>query len=333
MELFQVKRKSGAEGVYFLSIVFGNSSMHTAEILQLSQLLNHSDAGAVIDEIVRILNFHYPAEDVKKIHDAYFWIENLFVGKLPGYRECTTEYHNLGHTRDVLLATARLIDGHNLSKGLLARELALDLCSAALFHDTGYIQQDDDLEGTGAKYTSTHVERSMAFATTYVPALGIPSARADLIARLISNTRVQPGSEDSPENGEERHAGALLCAADLLGQMADRAYLEKLIFLYREMREAGLGDYKTEFDILRKTLGFYEVVRKRFDGPLMGVHDEVTPHFQKRYGIPRNLYMESIEHQMEYLKKIIADDTTNFRKKLKRIDLEKVSLARAADHP
>jgi hypothetical protein len=305
--------------------------MHTVEILQLSQLIDQTNPGAVMEEIQRMLRFHYPAEDAESVRDAYYWIEDLFAGKLPGYRECTTEYHNLGHTRDVLLAVVRLIDGHNLIKGVLARELALDICAAALLHDTGYLQQDNDKEGTGAKYTATHVERSMAFALVYAPALEIPTARGDLIGRLISNTRPQSGSEEAPKDAEERFAGALLCSADLLGQMADRAYLEKLIFLYREMREAGLGDYKTEFDILRKTLGFYEIVKKRFEGPLMGVHEEVTPHFDKRFGIPRNLYMESIERQMEYLKKIIADDSTNFRKKLKRLDLEKIGAPREAD--
>jgi hypothetical protein len=298
--------------------------MHTAEVLQLAQLIDHADAGAVIDGIAKILSYHYPESLARSVRDAYAWIGDLFAGRVSGYLGCTTEYHNLGHTRDVLLATVRLMDGHAISKGAFGRELAIDLCLAALFHDTGYIQTDNDREGTGAKYTSTHVERSMAFAEAHVCGLEIPSAGPKRIARLISHTRLLPGSEEPAPDPEERHAGALLCSADFMGQMSDRAYLEKLIFLYREMREAGLGDYKTEFDILKKTLGFYEIVMKRFTGPLMCVHEEAEPHFRERYGIPRNLYMESIERQMEYLKTIIADDSTNFRKKLKRMDLEKI---------
>jgi len=34
---------------------------------------------------------------------------------------------------------------------------------AALFHDTGHIQEKEDNEGTGAKYTANHVRRSMEF--------------------------------------------------------------------------------------------------------------------------------------------------------------------------
>ena len=296
--------------------------MHTTEVLQLAQLIDHADAGAVIAEIARILSYHYPESAARSVKDAYAWTGDLFAGKVPGYRECTTEYHNLGHTRDVLLATVRLMDGHAISTTAFAKELALDLCLAALLHDTGYLQTDDDREGTGAKYTSTHVERSMAFASAHVRGLEITSAQPERIARLISHTRLLSGSEEPAPDEQERHAGALLCAADLMGQMSDRAYLEKLIFLYREMREAGLGDYRTEFDILRKTLGFYEIVMKRFSGPLKGVHEEAEPHFRERFGIPRNLYMESIARQMEYLKTIIADASTNFRKKLKRMDLE-----------
>jgi len=42
-------------------------------------------------------------------------------------------------------------------------QLAINLLNAALFHDTGYIQEKSDDEGTGAKYTSIHVKRSIQF--------------------------------------------------------------------------------------------------------------------------------------------------------------------------
>ena len=35
---------------------------------------------------------------------------------------------------------------------------------AILLHDTGYLKERDDTEGTGAKYTLIHVNRSMEFA-------------------------------------------------------------------------------------------------------------------------------------------------------------------------
>ena len=73
------------------------------------------------------------------------------------------------------------------------------------------------------------------------------------------------------EDEGERRGALALAAADLLGQMADRVYLEKLLFLYYEFREAGIVGYDSAFDILKKTAGFYESTKARLDGPLGSV--------------------------------------------------------------
>jgi hypothetical protein len=301
------------------------------QVTQLSQLLDHSVPGAVINETERIFSLRYRAAEFCTIAGTYGIVTDLFRGALPGYRACNTEYHNLAHTLDVLMATSRLIDGYNLSHDALPDQLAVDLHLAALLHDTGYIQEAEDREGTGAKHTRTHVGRSVGFSLKQAALLKIEPERARLISKLISCTNIDPMSEQPVFTEQaQQEAGAILGTADLLGQMADRAYLEKLLFLYNELREAGFAEYKTEFDILEKTLGFYTAVRARLEGRLMRKYLCATPHFQVRFGIPRNLYMESVENQMQYLRSIIADDTTNFRKKLKRLDLEKVQPGRAA---
>jgi hypothetical protein len=300
-------------------------------ITQLSQLLDHSVPGAVIKETERLFDLRYEAAGFAVIADTYGLITDLFSGSLPGYRACNCEYHTLGHTLDVLMATSRLIDGYNLSHDALPQGLAVDLHLAALLHDTGYIQDAQDREGTGAKHTKTHVNRSVVFSLKHADMLKIEPERARLISRLISCTNIDP-MDVQPVFEEETQeiAGAILGTADLLGQMADRAYLEKLLFLYHELREAGFAEYKTEFDILEKTLGFYTAVRARLEGRLLRMYLCATPHFQVRFGVSRNLYMESVENQMQYLRSIIADDTTNFRKKLKRLDVEKIEPGRAA---
>ncbi len=300
-------------------------------ITQLSQLLDHSIPGAVIKETERIFLFRYDAAGFGAIAHGYDQISRLFHGDFPGYKACNTEYHNFPHTLDVLMATSRLIDGYNLSHAPLPDDLAVDLHLAALLHDTGYIQEAEDVEGTGAKHTRTHVGRSAAFSLTHAASLKIEPEHARLIGRLISCTNIDPMNGQPVFTDEnQRIAGAILGTADLLGQMADRAYLEKLLFLYHELREAGFAEYKTEFDILEKTLGFYTAVRARLEGRLIRMYLEATPHFKVRFGIPRNLYMESVENQIEHLHSIIADDTTNFRKKLKRLDVEKIEPGRTA---
>ena len=57
--------------------------------------------------------------------------------------------------------------------------------------------------------------------------------------------------------------GKMLGTVDLLAQMADRTYLEKLLFLYHEFSEARVGDYKDEIDLLRKTVIFYDFIDRR----------------------------------------------------------------------
>lgn len=107
--------------------------------------------------------------------------------------------------------------------------------------------------------------------------------------------------------------------------MADRTYLEKLLFLYYEFREADFPGYDTEFDILRKTLGFYESTKIRLFETLNNASNYAYEHFESRYGVKKNLYMESIQRQIDYLQSIIDDDSANFRTKLKRLDLDEVS--------
>jgi hypothetical protein len=301
-------------------------AMGKKQRLQLSQIVDHTSPAAVLREAAKIFCFNYRPSSFRLVHHAGFWISRLFTGGFPGYKPCNTEYHDLGHTLDVLLATARIVDGYVLGGGSLSEGLVLDLYLAALLHDTGYIQQENDRQGTGAKYTETHVDRSVRFTLDNARFMKIPTENAGTIGRLIHVTNLnRAGVADGFKDETERTAGALLATADLLGQMADRAYLEKLIFLYRELKEAGIGGYDSEFDILKKTMDFYKVIRERLGGELRGMYAEATAHFRTRFGIDRNLYMESIERQMDYLSSIISDDSTNFRKKLKRLDLESIA--------
>jgi hypothetical protein len=103
--------------------------------------------------------------------------------------------------------------------------------------------------------------------------------------------------------------------------MSDRAYLEKLLFLYYEFREAGFEGYETEFDILRKTLVFYESIMHRLNNTLLSSYRYIETHFAVRHGVQENLYLKAINRQMAYLKEIIRDESSNFRAKLKRLNL------------
>lgn len=294
--------------------------------VDLARIFNPASRHAVIEECFQIAATWLTSEKSDELAACWSKVRALYEGDFPGYLACNTEYHDFAHTCDVLGATVRMCDG-SVSRGIgLEADLLVDVCVAAMLHDVGYIQESNDTTGTGAKYTKTHVTRSIAFASRHRNAFGLNEERAERIGRLIAGTDLATPFESIPYSDEmELFAGKLLASADLLGQMADRTYLEKLLFLYYEFKEAGFPGYDTEFDMLRKTLGFYEMTKKRLFGLLGEVTNLAFYHFSSRYGVEKNLYLESIERQIDYLRSIMEDDSVNFRKKLKRIDLEAVS--------
>ena len=302
--------------------------MENMRALDLHGILDHGNPDAVIRSVGNTFNLSYPGADFSLVFKAFELTHDLFAGHFPGYAACRTGYHDYRHTLDVFVASVRLIDGGLLSGRPLPSSLAEDILIGALLHDCGYIQREDDLEGSGARYTKTHVVRSAEFVKTHGAAFKLNRKRADCIAALIMGTDLAiPWDKLEFADENDRTAAAILAAADLLGQMADRAYLEKLLFLYYEFREAGIGGYKTAFDILMKTSSFYEGTAKRLDGPLGCVSHDAKAHFAARCGENRDLYREAIDRQMEYLDGIMHDSSVNFRKRLRRIDLEQVERA------
>jgi hypothetical protein len=300
--------------------------MDTDTSLHLSRLFNPANRTSVVDECFSVASEWLDSDNHALLLERWKLTKDLFSGDFEGYSACNTEYHDFSHTCDVVSATIRLCDGAVTQKMVTDQGLCLDLCTAAMIHDSGYIQKTGDTTGSGAKYTKTHVVRSIAFITENRERFGLEEAVAERIGRLVSGTDLSLDFTTIPFAGpEEKMAAELLASADLLGQMADRTYLEKLLFLYYEFKEAGFPGYDTEFDMLRKTLGFYESTKVRLFRTLGRATGMAEYHFFRRYGIRENFYIESIERQIHYLQTIIDDTSANFRKKLKRIDLEEVT--------
>ncbi len=290
---------------------------------QLSNLLHDNSPGTVLREVKAIYSPFHGKSSFQKVIRACAIVEKLFRGKMNGYRECNTEYHDLGHTIDVFLATARLLDGHAIENGPLDDDLASLILVAALLHDAGYIQETADKEGTGAKYTLNHVDRSIEFAFHHRDDFTLSLEEAEVVGRIIKATEFSMDFSMIPyRDNKERLTGAILGTADLMGQMADRIYLEKLLFLYNEFREAGIPGYTTEFDILKKTVGFYSITRKKLVESFEDVGRYASSHFRERHGIDENLYQTAIDRNMEYLDHILNDASTNFRHKLKRANFQ-----------
>jgi len=287
---------------------------------KLSDLVDETRPDVVLNEIVAIIGHINPDfKETATIRLAFLETVRLYEGDFPGYRACNTEYHDLRHTTNTALAITRLIHGATLEGHHLDQRQVVLALITALIHDAGYIQKEDDLEGTGAKYTATHVSRSIAFFEDFAPELGMNSKEiSDGRAMILYTDLGLPLEEITFETPTGEFLGRMLSAADLLAQMADRTYLEKLLFLYREFKEAGVGGYSGERHLLEQTVDFYDAVAQRLENTFDRAYDYMQRHLTARWNIHTNLYQKAIENQKTYLKQILAHPDTNHRNHFKR---------------
>jgi hypothetical protein len=267
----------------------------------------------ILDELKIICKKIYGENNIDIIKTAFNDVAALFSGKRKGFQKCDTRYHDLMHTLQVIPPFIGIIDGWNKNKSTpyISREFFDIGIIAVLLHDTGYIKTEDDIEGTGAKYTFTHIQRSADFAGLYLPQLGFNKYKISGVRNIIMCTGVKIDYTKIPFNSdEERTVGYALGTADLLGQMSANDYPEKLPVLYSEFEEAyryeGIANlrkrkaivYESVDDLIRKTPHFYEViVLERFKN-MGSMYKYLTHHFKDS----RNHYIEAIEENIRKIK-------------------------------
>lgn len=267
-------------------------------------------------EIIRRIN---PAYDFSIARATFDDVVRLFRGEYPGYCPIRTLYHDMHHTLDVFLCAVRLMHGVHISGTLLADNEMTMIMMAALMHDIGYAQLDGEETGTGAQYTQSHVSRGIEFMQRYVADRHLPPELAIYLEFIILCTDpAQAISEIYFPDERTRLLGQIVSTADLTGQMADRTYLEKLLFLYLEFEEAHFGSFQNIHDLLCKTRKFYEVTRQKLDGELGGIYVKLAFHFKDWFGVENNYYLESIEKNIAYLSKITLLNEAKYLSMLKR---------------
>jgi len=279
--------------------------------------VNVESVDEVRDAVLEIFAARYPGEDLTPLRRAFDDMKALFEGRYPGYLACDTLYHDLRHSLDMSLATARLIDGHDrvcaVPDRLGARHAMLG-AMVALFHDSGYIRRNSEAHiENGAVFTKVHVSRSAEFLLRYLPAIGF-AAEANTAAQLTHFTGYELDFEKFElDNAKDRLLGCIAGTSDLLAQMADRQYIEKCRdFLYWEFVWAGIARetqpdgleivrYASATDLIIKTPGFYQyLARPRLDNRLQGVERYAEAHLDGR-----NLYEEEIARNMRFLHETI----------------------------
>jgi hypothetical protein len=228
-------------------------------------------------------------------------VQDMFEGRYAGYQGIDMTYHDFEHTLQATLCLVHLLEGrcHTADKPVLTvRDWELGVM-AALLHDCGYLKTNDDLEGTGAKYTFVHERRSCEFAREYLPRMGATATEIDDICSAIICTGPRNKISQVAFRSEQgRQFAFVLVTADYLAQMSAPDYLDKLPALYREFQEAFAFEntpaekrpYHTFRELLERTPGFWQnYVRPMLDFEAGGVHRYLTTAGQP------NPYLQAVE--------------------------------------
>jgi len=165
-------------------------------------------------------------------------------------------YHDLEHTILVTLTGQEILRGKQRLEGTVTPEDWLHFILGLLCHDIGYVkgacQQDRPSErefttgkpgdfvmlplgATDASLTPYHVDRSQQFVDEQLTGYGV--VEGDRLKHQIELTRF-PAPTAALYQDTNGYPG-LTRAADLIGQLADPRYLQKIPALFYEFQEIG----------------------------------------------------------------------------------------------
>ena len=273
----------------------------------IAKIFEGGYSGNPLNEILLLASIISPAVDSVLIRDMDKDLSSFFSGTHPFFKKNTLKYHDLRHSKMVVLATIRLFHGlycnnipinnDTLTKGLLS----------AYFHDTGMLLQEGDDAQSGAEYMANHEQRSVYFLEQYGMLKNLDRKILEDCAAIIQYTDLSVDPATFCYHSEEVVlAGRVVGTADILAQMADRYYLEALPVLYREIKRGGTGNFASALDLMQHTMNFYHnIALKRLQVTFGGTAKSMQVHFRERYSINRNLYTEYIDKNIKYLSKIL----------------------------
>jgi hypothetical protein len=257
----------------------------------------------------------FPQGDRGFIPMIFQWAVAWFDGKYLDYQAIDAHYHDLEHTLQGVLCMARLLRGRQAQgqePKLTQRMFELGML-AILLHDTGYLKKRGDNEGTGAKYTLTHVDRSIGFAGELMLSHDFLVEEVAAVQNMIRCTGVNVKLEAIRFQSDlERIVGFSLGTADLLGQMAAGDYVDKLPILYSEFAEAARynagkmkagGFFSSADDLMQKTPLFWEkYVQTKINREFLGLYRFLN----EPYPDGPNLYVEQIEANVARIRRELA---------------------------
>lgn len=255
----------------------------------------------------------FPDGEPRFVPGIFSWAVNAFSGRYADYHPIDAAYHDLEHTLQGTLCFTQILKTRhfaNAAPPIPRRLFELGLL-AMLLHDTGYLKRGDDTQGTGAKYTATHVHRSTEFAASLMTEKGFPALDILAVRNMIQCTGVDAViARIGFQSEAERMVGLALGTADLIGQMAAKDYVEKLPILYSEFAEAALttkdkasivGMFSSAQDLMRKTPTFWEYTKNRLTRDFGGMYRFLNDP----YPFGPNQYLEHVEANVERIRQLL----------------------------
>ncbi len=272
----------------------------------LTQLFESGYSDDPLDEILLLLSFIAPGYSQESLRQLHQEIANFFNGDHSEYRPSNTQYHNLGHTYSVVLAATRLFHGLFCEGRHVSEETLRKALYCAYFHDCGLLLKNSEKAASGAAYTKEHEARSILFMERYLQEKAFPPsfiADCSLIIQC-TNLKIDPDTLAFPSE-EVKLAGFVVGSADILAQMADRYYLERLPLLFQEHKEGGITIYNSAVELMQHTTFFYHhVIIDRLERVFFNIVEAMRTHFRERWDLDRNLYLENISKNIKYIRTV-----------------------------
>ena len=88
------------------------TSPHRRSNYDVTDTVQVSSPEAVREAVLELYASSWPGAELDALARAVDDFARLFTGRMPGYVGVDTVYHDLQHSLDVVLATARLLDQH-----------------------------------------------------------------------------------------------------------------------------------------------------------------------------------------------------------------------------
>ena len=245
--------------------------------------------------------------------DIIAWVGNM---GLENIANSNALYHNVEHTIFVSLVGQEVLRGKHIREGGVSCEDWLHFMISLVCHDIGYVKgvcRGDNIlariyatgrfdetvtlppGSTDASLTAFHVDRGKLFIEERFG--GHNLIQAETIKKNIELTRF-PVPLDGDHQDTVNYPG-LVRAADLIGQLSDPRYLQKIPSLFYEFEETGVNKtlgYRNPEELRQNYPRFYWKSVYPYIGPAIG-YLQLTLEGKQ---ILANLYAHVFEVEHEY---------------------------------